>query len=162
MRLDHLKLLVVFVLSVWLLAACSIETESQKPTRTLAKTQEKSQPASRNRVDKSRQKSIEKGLVLPHRSFEGIWLVEGSSAEFKIDFVKNRIKFSGKDDADREGFKVSNLKWDQSSLKSTIQMPSTNHTLKIKLTIVNENELRCRFSGDAVGEAIWKRKESVN
>lgn len=161
MKSYHLKSFLIAVAFVWILAACSIETESQKPTAIPEKsrsTQDRDQKAVRSGPYKSQEKRLDKRVALPNKLFEGIWVVEGSSAEFKISFVNGRVKLTGNDDEDREDFKVSSIEWNQSVLKSSLQMPSTSHTLKIKLTVMNKNELQCEYSGDASGEAIWKRK----
>ncbi len=102
-------------------------------------------------------KTIKKKVFLDSR-FTGTWNVEDSTAQFLIENKNGVVKITGKDREDHEPFIVSNVKWDQLALYSEVMMPSTNHTISIKLTIVNDQKLLCKFSGNALGTAAWLRK----
>jgi hypothetical protein len=91
-------------------------------------------------------------------AFKGTWTVGDSSAEFTILINGGKVVVKGQDLEDNEPFKISHLRWDRSTLFATVLMPSTHHTLKIKLIILDNDKLQCSFTGDSFGMATWQRK----
>ena len=91
-------------------------------------------------------------------AFIGTWVVDGSSAQFKIDLLKGTVVFSGLDLDDSERFQISGISWDKTTFQGSVIMPSTMHETNIKLSVLDENRLRCEYIGDFAGEAIWRRK----
>ncbi|MBU2514778.1 hypothetical protein KJ966_25930 [bacterium] len=158
-----MKFLFIFILVALILSDCSTQEPDIKSQGKSTKKTASIQKQSIVKEGKEEpQKSRSQVKELPNHLFKGTWVVEGSSAEFEIDFRNGKVLLSGKDHEDKEGFGISRTNWNNLTLSSSIRMPSTGHTLNIKLIVVDENVLRCEFTGDAVGEAIWRRKESVN
>lgn len=142
--------LTISLILVLLASACSIQEKQigikeKKPV--VVEKREKSQDpislASREMLD---------------RRFQGKWMVEGSYAEFEILFKSKKVYLKGSDVDDKENFHISKISWDKNTLQSKVVMPSTNHDLFFKLTILDENTLQCDFSGDARGKTKWVRK----
>ena len=90
--------------------------------------------------------------------FLGTWKVEDLALEFEIKNQKGVIHFRGIDLTDKEPFAIQSINWNQTAFFSSMIMPSTGHKTHVKLSILDENRLRCRYSGDASGETIWLRQ----
>lgn len=103
-------------------------------------------------------KSLSSSKYKFDNGFIGTWIVEGSSAQFIIRRISDAISFSGKDLEDQEQFQILFMDWGPSEFLGEFIMPSTNHRTKMKLSIIDKNNLYCEFSGDSFGKAVWKRK----
>jgi hypothetical protein len=90
--------------------------------------------------------------------FIGTWIAEDSTVEFTIDLQNGDVVFSGMDTDDRERIEITAIDWDKSTFYSSFITPSTMHAVNVKLSILDENSLRCDYFGDSTGEAIWLRK----
>ncbi len=174
MMFPHFKFLTIVIFFV-VLGSSGCSTQSPAPTgKTPDKTDEKTasrQPEksitksstatkSRKRVNKRIPSADRQGKVsLPSRSFTGTWVVSESSAEFTIKIKSGLVTLTGRDIEDNEDFRISRIRWNENNLFATVQMPSTNHVLKLKLTVLDNDKLQCNFSGDAIGLSTWKRKK---
>ena len=105
-----------------------------------------------------RMEDVRFGKVDPR--FLGIWGSTESSARFRIGAVNHRYKIEAWDGEDGERFKVSKIKWTETQLQAVIEMPSTTYNIQIDLTIIDQNQLQCIYSGDRFGKSIWRRMAS--
>lgn len=145
---------VLIISAVLALSGCSVKKSvpaGQPPQKI-----EKASPSKPPKKPGPPQAIAEKQL--PDRSFEGTWTVSDSTAEFTIRITPERVVMTGRDSDDREKFKIKRLSWNSEALFATVVMPSTNHILNIKLTILDNDKLQCYYSGDVSGLATWQRK----
>ena len=126
---------------------------SRKKKTTTIKSQQDAKKAQRRKTTIEHNKK-----ALPDALFRGVWIVEGSDAEFKIDFKDGAVLLEGYDYQDNEKFTIINTRWNKKTVNTAVIIPSTNRKLNLKLDVLNANTLKCKFSGDAAGEAIWQRK----
>ena len=144
---------VVFASIIFGIAGCS----PSKPE--VDRTQERNRKVESSKTGKTYiAKRLSSSKNAFDRGFVGTWVVEGSTAEFTITLKNGLVIFSGRDMEDREHFQVHFIHWDDSTFKGSFLMPSTRHTTIVRLSVLDDNRLRCEYSGDASGESIWWRK----
>lgn len=148
------KLMVVVLISIaFAIVGCSV---SKPGTDEIEKQSRKVESSSTRKTYVAKRLSSSKNEF--DRGFVGTWVAEGSTAEFTINLKKGVVIFSGRDMEDRESFQVHFIHWDDSTFKGSFLMPSTRHTTIVNLSVLDDNRLRCKYSGDSSGESIWWRK----
>ncbi len=65
---------------------------------------------------------------------------------------------TGEDSTDGEPFEVSNVVWSPPALEITFRMPSTDHSTRSVLTVIDDDHIDDVYTGDASGHAIWTRE----
>ncbi len=152
--MNNSKLMVVLFISIaFAITGCSVS----KPVTDGADKRnriEKKSPERKTHVAKR----LSSSKKVFDRGFVGTWIVEGSTAEFTINLKDGMVIFSGRDMEDRESFYVRFIHWDDSTFKGSFLMPSTRHNTIVELSVLDDNRLRCEYSGDSSGESIWWRK----
>lgn len=146
-------MLLVFIPIVFAIFGCSM---SKPGTDGAEKQSQKIKSSAASKAYVAKRLSSSKDAF--DRGFVGTWVAEGSTAEFTINLKNGLVIFSGRDMEDRESFQVHFIHWDDSTFKGSFLMPSTRHTTIVKLSVLDDNRLRCEYSGDASGESIWWRK----
>lgn len=111
------------------------------------------------RAHKEKKDELEAKLGDFDPRFVGKWQIEQWDVSYEIKLVESEIVVTGRSDALDEPFVVSDVKWEPPVLSASFLFASTGHETHSKLTIIDENQIRDDYTGDAVSVDTWTRVE---
>jgi hypothetical protein len=91
------------------------------------------------------------------RRLLGKWRIEQWGVSYEIRLVDGTLVVTGQDYVNEQAFEVSDVRWEPPVLHATFRMPSTNHTTRSQLRVLDDDRLEDTYTGAAAGVDVWER-----